>query len=79
MRKDYDFCDWGHTTPRTKQKPILPGEASRRSTTPNRLQDRVTNSPLRLPLEKAISKATKENREKSIDRGSRCLGRSSRR
>lgn len=50
MRKDYEISDWGQTTPRAKQKPNIPADINRRSTTPSRLKERVSNSPLRVPL-----------------------------
>ena len=41
-------------TPKNKGKPNIPLPNSRRSVTPTRVQERVTTSPLRLPLERAI-------------------------
>ena len=67
MRKDHETSDWGQTTPRAKQKPNIPMDVTRRSTTPSRLQERVSNSPLRVPLEKAIHKVAKD-REKSVNK-----------
>ena len=54
-------------TPRSKLKPNVPLPNSRRSITPTRTQERVSISPLRAPLERAIDKCL---REKSIERPS---------
>jgi len=46
-------------TPRGTNKPNIPIDTSRRSTTPSRIQERVSNSPLKVPLSNAINKATR--------------------
>ncbi len=54
-----------------------PIDSSRRSTTPSRIQDRVSNSPLKAPLQNAINKAVK-TRDNDFERTSmsRGLGKS---
>lgn len=70
MRAQYDFNEWGQNfrtstqqlpqTPRGgNSRPNIPIDTSRRSTTPTRIQERVSNSPLKAPLEKAINKAVR--------------------
>ena len=44
----------GQQTPRAKGKPNVPLPNSRRSVTPTKMQERVSSSPLRMPLERAI-------------------------
>lgn len=65
MRRQYDFDETGQNfrtstqfaqTPKGMGKPI---DTSRRSTTPSRIQDRVSSSPLKVPLQNAINKAVK--------------------
>lgn len=64
-------------TPRQKQRPNVP-LPNRNNLTPSRIEERVTTSPLRLPLENAINKL---GRDRSTERQSRSrvLNRSSRR
>jgi hypothetical protein len=71
-------------TPRQKQqKPNVPLPAprgnltpSRNTLTPSRIEERVTTSPLRLPLENAINKIARERSTERHSR-SRVLNRSS--
>ncbi len=59
-RKTIDLGNWtnssansrvsGNLTPRTKQKPNIPIQSQRRSITPSRMSERVTSSPLKIPL-----------------------------
>ena len=85
MRKRYDNKDWAeehHTsstyTPRNLRPPS-PFENSRQSNTPSRIQERLTTSPLKGPLEKAISRAVRRDSSMERTSQSRYLGRSSRR
>lgn len=54
-------------TPRQKQRPNIP-LPNRNNLTPSRIEERVTTSPLRLPLENAINKL---GRDRSTERHSR--------
>lgn len=68
MRAQYDFNERSQNfrtstqlpqTPRGTNKSNIPIDTSKRSTTPSRIQERVSNSPLKAPLSSAISKATR--------------------
>ncbi len=78
----------GAQTPRNKNKPLPLNDNNRKSVSPLRYtttvqnttqNDRVSNSPLRKPLEQAISRCFP--RDRSIDKSTsrRILGKSSRR
>ena len=92
MRSDrvsYDFSNWGTSanqasrvngaqTPRNRNKNGNTNDLFRKSVSPIRQHnDRVSSSPLRVPLEQAISRCV---RDKSIDKSAsrRTLGRSNR-
>jgi len=65
-------------TPKNRGKPNIPLPNSRRSVTPTRVQERVTTSPLRFPLERAIEKCTKDKSQERPNSRSRMTNRSSR-
>lgn len=86
-RTSSDFANWansnsssrtpGNNTPRNKQK-VNPIEPNRKSISPLRSNnDKFLASPLKVPLQQAISRCVKE---KSLDKNSsrRTLGKSSR-
>ena len=68
----------GQLTPRNKHKPNIPLPNSRRSITPSRVQERVSTSPLRGPLEKAIEKCARERSAERPNSRSRMTNKSSR-
>jgi|688.fasta_scaffold1229376_1 hypothetical protein len=67
MRRQFDYDDSGNfrtstqfnQTPKGNNRPNIPIDNSRRSTTPSRIQERVSNSPLKTPLQNAVNKAVK--------------------
>jgi hypothetical protein len=70
MRKQPDYDDPNQffrtsnqylQTPKVANRPNIPIDTSRRSTTPTRIQERVSNSPLKTPLQNAINKASRVN------------------
>ena len=84
MRRRYDppgqgpeFRTSGIQTPRSI-KPPTPLDFSRQSTTPSRIKERLSTSPLKMPLSKAVSRAVKKDASMDRSSSSRYLGRSSR-
>lgn len=65
-------------TPRSKARPNVPLPNSRRSITPSKIQERVTASPLRAPLERAIEKCARERSQERPTSRSRLTNKSSR-
>lgn len=81
MRNHCDFNDRGTNcrtstqfpqTPKGIIRPIIPIDTSRRSTTPSRIQERVSNSPLKKPLSNAINKVMRRG-DSQVDRSNHNL------
>lgn len=82
MRRQYDYDQTGNfrtsnqfsQIPKNINRPNIPIDNSRRSTTPSRIQERVSNSPLKTPLHNAVNKVLK-SRENDYERTSINLNR----
>ena len=88
-KKNYDFSECmaalqkpnPSQTPRSKLNSISSQQmldVSRRSMTPSRMQERISNSPLKIPLNRAVQKAVRD-RTPTNRSPSRVTNRSSRR